>query len=255
MNIKQAKKLITLKNEPMLVFFDEIQSLKNKLDGIQGVLKSIDIKEVKTYDLELEKLVSGLQSLKDSLDSKDMVVNIPLDSLSNLKEDFSEASEIISLNGLTPVQLTYQTILRVNSIRATQVGTNLMSVGQIDVRTVTGGNIVRVISAGYTRGRGLTYTVPLGKTLYLTSISVFSGYTTAGKVVRWTGRAKVDDTAPSTKIDFFQPFFEAITQDNNFHADFDMPVSIPATADLKVSALSNGAGSFCSCVLRGWLEI
>jgi hypothetical protein len=45
-----------------------------------------------------------------------------------------------------------------------------------------------------------------------------------------------------------------MTQDNNFHADFDMPVRIPATADLKISAISNGAGSFCSCALRGWLE-
>lgn len=171
-----------------------------------------------------------------------------------LDADYTTKSEIIELNGVTPVPLVDTTILRVNSIRATQVGTGLMSAGTINVRTVTGANVVRSIATGYTRGRGAAYTVPLGNTLYLTSISVSSGYTTAGKVVRWTGRAQVDDSAPTVKINFFQPFFEIITQDASFHADFDMPIRIPATADLKVSAVSNGAGSFCGVALRGWLE-
>jgi hypothetical protein len=96
--------------------------------------------------------------------------------------------------------------------------------------------------------------VPLGKTLYVTSVSVFSGHTTAGKVVRWIGRAQVDDTAPTVRIPFFQPFFEAITQDASFHRDFEIPLVIPATADLKMSATSDGAGAFCACALRGWLE-
>jgi hypothetical protein len=96
--------------------------------------------------------------------------------------------------------------------------------------------------------------VPLGKTLYLTSIAVSSGYTTAGKVVRWIARAQVDDTDPTTRISFFQPFFEIMTQDNNFYRQFEIPVKIPATADLKISATSNNAGSFCDCALRGWLE-
>lgn len=69
-----------------------------------------------------------------------------------------------------------------------------------------------------------------------------------------TFRTQVDDIAPTTKIDFFQPFFEVITQDASFHRDFETPVRIPATADLKVSATSNGAGSFCTCTIRGWLE-
>lgn len=171
-----------------------------------------------------------------------------------LDTDYSQQTQILDMAGLTPVPLTDTTILRVNSIRATQVGANGVAAGDIIVRNVGGATIYRQIATGYTRGRGLTYTVPLGKTLYLTSISVSSGYTTAGKVVRWTGRAQVDDTAPTVKINFFQPFFEIITEDASFHTDFDMPISIPATADLKVSAVSNNAGSFCSCALRGWLE-
>jgi hypothetical protein len=174
--------------------------------------------------------------------------------VSYLDGDYSAQSEVLSLSGGTPVPLTDTTILRVNSIRATQVGTGGVAAGDIICRTVVGTNTVRQISVGYTRGRGMTYTVPLGKTLYLTSIAVSSGYTTSGKLVRWIARAQVDDTAPTVKLAFFQPFFEIQTQDSAFHRDFEIPIVIPATADLKISATSNTAGSFCSCSLRGWLE-
>lgn len=198
----------------------------------------------------LEVLSTGAGAANDTLAG----TGVQKVKISYLDGDYSAQSQTIDMAGGTPVPLTDTTILRVNSIRATQVGTGGVAAGNIIVRTVVGTNTVRQIQAGYTRGRGLTYTVPLGKTLYLTSISVSSGFTTSGKVVRWTGRAQVDDTAPDTKINLFQAFFEILTEDASFHTDFDMPIKIPATADLKLSAVSNQAGSYCSCALRGWLE-
>lgn len=175
--------------------------------------------------------------------------------VSYLDTDYSAQSQILDMNGQTPVPLTDTSILRVNALRATQVGAGGVAAGTITCRLVGGAaTVYRSIVAGFTRGRGATYTVPLGKTLYVTSIAVASGYTTSGKVVRWTARATVDDTDPTTKIAFFQPFFEIITQDSSFHREFEVPIRIPATADVRVSAVSNGAGSFCSCALRGWLE-
>lgn len=197
----------------------------------------------------------ALEVVSDSADDALAGIGVQKVKITYLDTDYSQQTQTLDMAGLTPVPLTDTSILRVNSIRAVQVGTNNMSVGNINCRLVGGAaTVYRQIAAGYTRGRGLIYTVPLGKTLYLTSISVASGYTTAGKIVRWIGRATVDDTDPSTKINFFQPFFEIMTQDNTFHMDFDMPVKIPATADLKMSAVSNGARSFCSCALRGWIE-
>ena len=175
--------------------------------------------------------------------------------ISYLDGDYSAQSQTLDLAGVTPVPLTDTTVLRVNSIRATQVGTGLVAAGNISCRLVGGAaTVYRSIVSGFTRGRGATYTVPLGKTLFITSIAVSSGYTTSGKIVRWIGRAQVDDTAPDTKINFFQVFFEIMTQDNNFVRNFEIPIHIPATADLKISAVSNGAGSFCDCALRGWME-
>lgn len=172
-----------------------------------------------------------------------------------LDTDYSAQSQILNMAGQTPVALTDTTILRVNAIRATQVGTGLVAAGEITCRLVgSPATVYRGIATGYTRGRGATYTVPIGKTLYITSITVSSGHTTAGKVVRWIARAQVDDTAPTVRIPFFQPFFEIMTQDHSVVREFEIPVAVPATADVKVSATSNGAGAFCSCALRGWLE-
>jgi hypothetical protein len=173
-----------------------------------------------------------------------------------LDTDYSEQSQIINMNGVTPVALTDTSILRVNSIRATQVGTGMMAAGNITCRLVGGAaTVYRQMSAGFTRGRGLTYTVPLGKTLYITSIAISSSAAEAGKAtVRWIGRAQVDDTAPTVKIAFFQPFFEILTQDDSFYREFEIPIKVPATADVKVSATSAGLSSACSCELRGWLE-
>jgi hypothetical protein len=175
--------------------------------------------------------------------------------VSYLDGDYSSKSQVLDMAGATPVPLTDTTVLRINSIRATQTGTGLVAAGNITCRLVGGAaTVYRSIVAGFTRGRGATYTVPLGQILYVTSIAVSSGYTTAGKVVRWIARAQVDDTAPTVKIDFFQPFFEVMTQDSSFHREFEIPIKVPATADMKISATSSGAGSFCSCALRGWLE-
>jgi len=194
-----------------------------------------------------------LEVISDNADDTREGTGVQEVMVTYLTEDYLECYEIFYMDGTNAVRLEKR-ILRVNSIRATQVWTGLVSAGTIDVRTVDGTNIVGSIAAGYTRDRWLTYTVPLGKTLYLTSVTVASWYTTAGKVVRWTARAQVDDTDNTVRIPFFMPFFETITQDASLHVDFDMPIAIPATADLKISATSDGAGSFCSASLRWRLE-
>jgi hypothetical protein len=172
-----------------------------------------------------------------------------------LSPNYSSASLIINMNGASPVALSDPAVLRVNSIRATQVGTLGIATGDITCRLVASPyTVYRQIVTGFTRGRGATYTVPLGKTLYLTSILVSSGHTTVGKIVRWIARAQVDDSEPTVRLNFFQPFFECLTQDSTVYRDFEMPIRIPATADIKISATSDGAGSICICTLRGWLE-
>ena len=171
-----------------------------------------------------------------------------------LTTDYVQHSEIIEMNGTTPVALTETSVLRVNGIAAQQVGTGGHAAGIITVENVGGAVVYRSIEAEYTRDRDITFTVPLGKVLYITSIFVSSGYTTAGKIVRWTGRAQVNEVDPEVKLDFFMPFFAGMTEDANIVKQLEIPIRIPATADVTIMASSIQAGSYCSCVLRGWSE-
>lgn len=80
---KQLKKLATLENDPKLAIFDEINVINGKLEAIKSVLKAINSKEAKLYDSELKTLSDGLVGLKTALLEKDLVVNIPLNELSD----------------------------------------------------------------------------------------------------------------------------------------------------------------------------
>lgn len=170
-----------------------------------------------------------------------------------LDNTYAEKTETVTLNGVTPVNTVATNILRVNSIRAVTCGSGKTAAGTISVRSVGGATTYRVIAQGYTRGRSAIFTVPLGKTLYITSIGISSGATTASKVVRWTGRATYDELS-GTVLDFFMANMEMQTRDQSLIRQFEMPIKIAATCDFKISAVSNTAGSACQVGIRGWLE-
>lgn len=175
--------------------------------------------------------------------------------ISYLDNTYAPLTETITLTGTTAVPTVATNILRVNAIRVVTAGINNVAAGDINCTNTTGTVIYRQISAGYTRGRGAIYTVPLGKILYITTIHVSSGYTTAGKVVRWIGRANYDDASNTIlPVGVYMAHFESMTQDMSDTREMTVPMRIPATCDVKVSAVSNGAGSFCQCAFRGWLE-
>ena len=81
--LKQLERLSQLEKEPNLSLYEELSDLNEKLEAIQGVLSNINVKEIKTYESEIEALQSAILSLTESVNSKDTVVNIPLDQLSD----------------------------------------------------------------------------------------------------------------------------------------------------------------------------
>lgn len=174
--------------------------------------------------------------------------------VSYLDNTYASQTEEVTLNGQVAALTTATNILRVNALRASVVGTGKKAAGTITIRNAADHTTVyRSIQAGYTRGREMIYTVPLGKSLYLTSVSVSSGYSTQGKNVRWTLRATLDDVN-DTVLDFFMPYFEIQTQDSSFTRELEIPMHIPATCDLKMSAISDSANSVCTAAIRGWTE-
>jgi hypothetical protein len=117
-------KLQTLKEKPELAIFDELISLNGKINSIKSIIKDINLKEVKTYEEELEKLSGNIFSLQETLQGKDMVVNVDFDSIigsldkveqaiKNIKE--VKIPEFPKSIGLDEVQIN-ELLLAINTI-------------------------------------------------------------------------------------------------------------------------------------------
>jgi hypothetical protein len=177
-----------------------------------------------------------------------------------LKADYTEATTDVVLTGATPVDTTATDIFRVNAFRIVDFGsggTNYKAAGNIDVYHATNATpIYSRILAGATRARNSIYTVPKGKTLYITSMTC--GVTKGGStgiaatfILRATYDAKLGALTAGLH---FVPLAEINHIDGAFYKPFEMPIVLPQYTDLKVSVIAAQAATIATAALRGWLE-
>jgi hypothetical protein len=167
-----------------------------------------------------------------------------------------EHTETVTLNGVTPVATVATNIFRINYFRPATVGSGNVAAGNISLTTHGGGNTYMYITAGFTRPRQMCYTVPAGKTLYITTVIVSGVNTSAGHWCRFTARATYDDKAGTVlPANFFMPFNELLVVDQSFQRDLLVPTRMPSGVDLKITAISDAgaANEVCSCATRGYL--
>lgn len=173
-----------------------------------------------------------------------------------LLSDYSEASETLTLNGTTPVQ-TVNSYLRINNMRVATAGASGLTEGNITL-SETGGTTFKYgyIAAGFTRQRQMIYTVPIGKTLYLTSITVSGVNTSVGHWCRFTTRANYDDKSGLNTGNVFIAYHEILVVDQSFERNLEIPTKFSERTDIRIQAISDAGSSneICSCALRGWLE-
>ena len=168
-----------------------------------------------------------------------------------LDNAYAEQSETVTLNGVNTVNTVATDIFRIQSFRVTSAGATAQAVGNITIKNTGATVTYGMIAAGYTRARNITYTVPAGYVLYVTSIAY--GVYGATKGVRITNRATYDP-AEDTVTDFFMPFTEIVMGNGTFYRELEIPTKLPAYTRLKVSAVADAIGAVVSCALRGWLE-
>jgi hypothetical protein len=102
--------------------------------------------------------------------------------------------------------------------------------------------------------RQCVWTVPYGKTLYITNIAFSSAQQAASKYVRFTTRAGYDEKSNLIlQRGLFMPFNEVVLNNTSYNRNLSPPTRLPATTDLKVSVISD-ATAVASCTLRGWVE-
>jgi hypothetical protein len=174
---------------------------------------------------------------------------------------YAEKTVDVTLNGTTAVSTTVGDIFRVNNFRVKSFGsgtTTYKAIGTIACTEVGAATTVLAqIGIGYTRGRGGIYTVPVDKSLYITSMAVgVTKGSTAGNSAMFTLRATYDEKLATllTAGKFFMPFAEMNHMDGQTTREFHIPIKFIAGTDIKVSVLCGQSSTICTSSIRGWLE-
>jgi len=168
-----------------------------------------------------------------------------------LNGNYEEKTTEVTLNGQAVVATTATDIFRINAVRVIEAGTGGCAAGAINVRNLADTPIYTQIAAGHTRARACVYTVPINKTLYITSL-FFSSTSSAGKNTIFTTRANLNDLTGQQGTIFF-PFHEVGIEDGSTRIELEIPTRLPSMTDLLVVGKGTGV-AVCTCALRGWEE-
>lgn len=175
--------------------------------------------------------------------------------LTGLDTNWNEQSEFIVMSGTTASVSNQSDWYRINSFRVVYTGSLYKSDGNLIIRGVPGTDTrtFRYITAGYTRARNIAYTVPAGKTLYVTNLFTSYGYkSNSTHYARFYTRATQDPSGFRTP-GLFQAYTEVMNSNDTTVIDFTVPTKLNEKVDIKVSGIATFAGA-ASVVLRGWLE-
>jgi hypothetical protein len=139
-------------------------------------------------------------------------------------------SEVVTLNGLTPV-LTTKAYLRINTILGLSAGSSGTNVGTISATNT--GTTYTVIDATHGRSQNGFYSLPINSAGYVTAVNFSTSQGKAAQISSWVRPVNgIFFKAGSTYM------FETATQ-----IDLLPPVKIPKGADIEIRALATASGT------------
>lgn len=175
-----------------------------------------------------------------------------------LDGSYVSKSEIVIMNGTTPVNTVNVDMFRVNSFRVIAAGSTYATVGNVSLRLEGGAaTTYSYISAGYTRARNTIYTVPSGKTLYIFmwQIGASTNNDTKVQTARIMTRANREPSTGFLTGNMFFGYTEMLITNESGGITFPIPTKLLAKTDIRVSAIGlTGFNGSVTSVLRGWLE-
>jgi hypothetical protein len=157
-------------------------------------------------------------------------------------------NETVSLTGQTAVNSTLQ-YSRVNRIICNTAGTGLANAGKIYVGTgivSTGTPAVKwaVAEIGLNQTLQTVWTVPTGKTLYVTRIA-FSTNNNKGAII---------DFFVKPPGQLFQIKTRNFLFSSPINVTFTVPLKIDSMSDIDVRGIGTGSGGGIAAIIEGWYE-
>lgn len=151
-----------------------------------------------------------------------------------------EQTEIISLNGLTPVNTVATDIRFVQCFHIWQYGTTPVAGGNISLTSVGGATTYSYIPLGDTRCSSAARMVPRGKVLFLAGAVGASSSGAAKRAILRIESNAIDGDVVNDGHVFF-PQGTSITQDNATSSPFNPAFPFPELSIIKATAETTGA--------------
>jgi hypothetical protein len=161
----------------------------------------------------------------------------------------------VTLNGTTPVNTSVSDIFRILHFHALTVGSNGTAVGKVELQNTAGTVNYSCINATNNLARSSVWTVPAGKTAYITSWNFGVGSSAGNRYGEAYLRATCD--VEGTYIqDVFMFKSVCSTQDGSVVIPFTVPLKLPEKTDIKISAISDSGTSNAIMTggFQGWYE-
>lgn len=174
-----------------------------------------------------------------------------------LDANYAPRTEVVTLNGTTPVNTVATNILRVQDFHVTTVGSSTTgSVGNITLTDTAGVVTYSRMSTSVNRARQALYTVPAGKRAFLVAWragGAVDANTNAFAWMRATLRATADwELVRTDRV--FQPKSQALILNATTNTVFGVPIALPEKTDVKVIISSSHAGGIATGGFEGWIE-
>lgn len=168
-----------------------------------------------------------------------------------LDEDLIEKTEIVTLNGLTPVLTTATNIRFINCMHIQTYGANAYAAG--DITASNGGTTYSQISTNETRCTSSARMIPAGKRAFLAGASAgsVSGTAATSAVVRIVA-TELDNHQYIDPL-IFIPFGSVGIQDTSESFNFPVPLPFSAGSVIAMSATVDKAATVTGSWF-GWLE-
>jgi hypothetical protein len=168
---------------------------------------------------------------------------------------YREHTETVTMNGTVGVATSASDIYRINRVDVLTAGSANSAVGNIDIRDRATTPIYGRINAGRGRGAFGTYTVPYDHTVYVTSMYVAAGGTTAGKYGEFRLKINMDaDGSPLGNV--MREHMLILVEDGGEDVSFTVPIPVTGCADMRIDVKSDSSNSnaIMALVMGGWEE-